>query len=419
MTLEYHLGEFIKDPLNPSKNFNLGLCYDVEGHTVSAASFYLRCAEYSYDNDLSYESLLRLASCLGKQSRRINSERGVYLHAISLIPNRPEAYFLLSQHYEKNKEWLECYAMANLAEFYKNNSKSTHTDIGYPGEYGPMFQKAVSSWWVGQFKTSEKLFYELADTWGEDMSDNHKTSVINNINFLGLYYHPHLRYIPPQKNNLKHQFKGVKNIKQNYSQVYQDMFVLTMLDGKRNGTYVEIGAGDPFKGSNTALLDLEFKWRGISIDYNIPCLQNFQKSNRTSILINNDATRVDYADLFKLNNFPTNIDYLQLDCDPEKITYEALLKIPFDEYKFAVITYEHDYYTDTNRDSCISCTYREKSREYLLSKGYELVINNVAPDKLCSFEDWWIHPDLVDKKIIDKMKFISNKAKKATTCIFK
>ena len=69
MTLKYHLEEFIKDPLNPAKNFNLGLCYDIEGHTASAASFYLRCAEYSYDNDLSYESLLRLASCLGKQSR--------------------------------------------------------------------------------------------------------------------------------------------------------------------------------------------------------------------------------------------------------------------------------------------------------------------------------------------------------------
>jgi hypothetical protein len=43
----------------------------------------------------------------------------------------------------------------------------------------------------------------------------------------------------------------------------------------------------------------------------------------------------------------------------------------------------------------------------------------VAPDKLCSFEDWWVHPDLVDKEIIDKIKFISDKTKKSTTCIFK
>ena len=35
-----------------------------------------------------------------------------------------------------------------------------------------------------QFETSKKLFYELADVWGEDMLDNYKNSVINNINFL-------------------------------------------------------------------------------------------------------------------------------------------------------------------------------------------------------------------------------------------
>ena len=34
----------------------------------------------------------------------------------------------------------------------------------------------------------------------------------------------------------------------------QDMFVLTVLNGKTNGTYLEIGSGDPFIGSNTALL---------------------------------------------------------------------------------------------------------------------------------------------------------------------
>jgi len=412
MTLEYHLAEFIKDPLNPAKNFNLGLLYDSNGHTASATSFYLRCAEYSYNNNLTYESLLRLAMCLGKQSRRIKSERGVYLHAISLIPDRPEAYFLLSQHYERLKEWLECYTMANLAEFYKKNSHPTHTNIGYAGEYIPTFQKAVSSWWIGQFEESKKLFYKLADEYGEDMLDNYKNSVINNINFLKLYNHPHLKYTLNQKNNLKYQFEHVEKIHENYSQVYQDIFVLTMLNGKKNGTYLEIGAGDAFYGSNTALLDLEFGWKGISVEYDKSYAENFRQ-NRTSILINEDATQINYSNLLKTNNFPTNIDYLQLDCEPAEITYNTLLKIPFDEYKFAVITYEHDYYTDTSK------TYREKSREFLLSKGYELIINNVAPDKLCSFEDWWVHPHLVDKKIINKVKFINDKAKKATTCIFK
>ena len=42
----------------------------------------------------------------------------------------------------------------------------------------------------------------------------------------------------------------------------------------------------------------------------------------------------------------TEIDYLQLDCDPPVITYKILLKIPFDKVKFGVITYEHDHYND-------------------------------------------------------------------------
>ena len=36
--------------------------------------------------------------------------------------------------------------------------------------------------------------------------------------------------------------------------------------------------------------------------------------------------------------------------------------------------------------------------------GYELVIGNVSPMENCSFEDWWVHPDLVDRKLIDQIK---------------
>ena len=44
-------------------------------------------------------------------------------------------------------------------------------------------------------------------------------------------------YTSDLQSSLRHQFKGVDKIQQNYSQVYQDMFVLTMLNGKTKGTY--------------------------------------------------------------------------------------------------------------------------------------------------------------------------------------
>ena len=50
------------------------------------------------------------------------------------------------------------------------------------------------------------------------------------------------------------QFPGIEDVQVNFSQLHQDMFVLCMLDGKRGGTYLEIGANEPVFISNTYLL---------------------------------------------------------------------------------------------------------------------------------------------------------------------
>lgn len=44
-----------------------------------------------------------------------------------------------------------------------------------------------------------------------------------------------------------------------------------------------------------------------------------------------------------------------------------------------MITFEHDFYADEKNGV------REKSREYIYSIGYELVVNNIAPDENSSF----------------------------------
>jgi hypothetical protein len=119
-------------------------------------------------------------------------------------------------------------------------------------------------------------------------------------------------------------------------------------------------------------------------------------------LIHGDALQIDYKKLLAENFEGTVIDYLQLDIEPARHTYDCMLRIPFDEYKFAVITYEHDYYVDVTR------SYRQKSRDFLKSKGYVLVVNDISPDGKSNFEDWWVHPDLVDKDILDKMTSIKD-----------
>lgn len=200
---------------------------------------------------------------------------------------------------------------------------------------------------------------------------------------------------------LKHQFSGYKKIEKNYSQMYQDIFVLSMLDGKKNGTYLEIGSGNPETGNNSYLLENVFSWTGVSID---KAVNSSMYRKRVNTYIMDDALSVDYQEIIsKYISSMGIVDYLQIDCDPPKQSYEILKKIPFDLYKFAVITFEHDYYCDKEKK------YRALSRDFLNSVGYEMVAGNVGVNSFFPFEDWWVHPDLVDRDIINKFKSKTSK----------
>jgi hypothetical protein len=395
------LSDYLSDPKYPLYNFNLGKIYEDLGHNSGAVSFYLRTAEFSNDNLLIYESLIRIALCIEKQGNRTNTVEGILLRAISVLPKRHEAYFLLSRTYEINKTWHESYTFATIGEnLSDNNEINLLTDVGYPGKYGFIFEKAVSAWWIGLYDESIYLFRLLDNNY--NMLDNHKQIVKLNLNNLSETFKNLIIYDKSMYNNLRMKFSGLSKIERNYSQVYQDMFVLTMLKGKTNGKFIEIGCADPYFNNNTYLLEKKFNWNGISIDIDQSKIDNFTK-NRKSKTICSDATKINYSEILEDNIY----DYLQIDCEPAIISYNILLKIPFETHKFAVITFEHDYYLDMNKEI------KEKSRKYLQSFGYKMVVNNISEDKFSDFEDWWVHPDLVDKDIINKMECISDKVKKA------
>lgn len=210
---------------------------------------------------------------------------------------------------------------------------------------------------------------------------------------------------------LRYKFKNAEIIRHNYSQCYQDMFVLSCLDGKFEGTYVEIGSGDPFISNNTALLETMFKWKGISLEIKEQDVDKFIEQ-RINPIAEGDATEVDYDALFEEVNVGPVFDYLQVDCEPPSITFKSLKKIPLFKYKFAVITFEHDNYNHSQQDY-ENNKVMEESRKYLESYGYELVVNNISVDSEHPFEDWWVHPDLVKPDIISKLKCINNNTKKA------
>jgi len=408
-TLTLLINKFVMDPADPENNFALAIYYNYIGQTASAVSYYIRTAERTDNDLLKYECLIRAARCFEVQGTRAFSVKGLLQHAISLIPTRPEAYYFLSRIHETSKgdgDMFACYMLSSIAlgvcDF---NLPELRTDVGYPGRYGLLFEKAVSSWWCGLCEESKNLFKDLLNN--DELDDTHRRAVIQNLKFFNLTHTKELTQFNKEKHQkLRVKFTDSDKIEKNYAESYQDIFVLTMLNGKKNGTYLEIGAANPFYGNNTALLEQNYNWKGISLDIEQQFVDAFSKERKNPCLLK-DATLINYDRFLSGLDFSTDIDYLQLDCDPPDVTYKILLSIPFEKYRFATITYEHDYYCDESK------SFREKSRKYLESFGYIMVAGDIAPDEWRNYEDWWIHPDLVDKTILSQMLNTDTATKKA------
>ena len=405
---------FATDTENPEKNYNLAEWYDNQGHNASAHTYYLRAAERAEDKLLAYTSLLRASISCRKQATREVTEKSLIHSALSILPERPEAYYFLCLIYEKKQEWDQVYTYSILGLNCYDKEIEPINIPDYEGKYLLVYQKAISSWWWGKMKESRDLFYSLVDEYWNDMNSEYRFLVEDKIMHIGLGPNSQsaVYYDKSKLDQLRFKFKNSDTIERSYSQVLQDIFVLSVLDGKNNGTFLEIGGAKPFDRNNTALLEEKFNWRGVSIELDETFAKEYTKERPKTKVLNQNALDVNYEKLLNENFQETIIDYLQLDIEPARNTYECMLKIPFDKYKFAVITYEHDYYIDVTR------SYRQKSRDFLKSKGYVLVVNDISPDGISSFEDWWVHPDLVDEKIINIMKDKNEDTKNVEDYIF-
>lgn len=161
--IENLIVELSNDPFNPEINFKCAVEYEALNQTASAVSFYLRSAEYGVSShpDLVYASLLKMAHCFSDQNDRVNTVSNCILQAVSVAPWRPEAYFLMSQFYERQGAWQECYTWAAIGLSLKEVSKPLPIHVGYEGAYSLEFEKAVSSWWIGRKEESIELFTKL------------------------------------------------------------------------------------------------------------------------------------------------------------------------------------------------------------------------------------------------------------------
>lgn len=164
--IEKLLTDYSLDTENAEHNFNLGFWYETEGHTAPAVSYYLRSAERSEDKNLSYESLIRASHCYAKQGTRDLSSKCLLQQALSLCPNRPEAYFLLSKFSEKRDWWTDCYNFADMGLIFSDFSlQPLCTDVSYPGKYGLLYLKAISGWWWGKSEQTKNILLDIKNNY--------------------------------------------------------------------------------------------------------------------------------------------------------------------------------------------------------------------------------------------------------------
>jgi len=362
---------YIRNPNNFNANIALAVYYEQIGQSASSVTHYLKAADIAgNDHKKLYTAISGAARNFMVVGGREGTVEGLLKRAVALDTNNPEPYFILAQFYENKQRWHDCYMIASIG-FEKCEIK----------DYRLFFEKAVSAWWIGNTDEAREIIHCL-DMQSHKFSEFYRNLIKYNVIQIG-NPNAYTRHTPLVAPALKRTFEGAENIQKSYAQSHQDLFALLVNKGKKDGFYLEFGSGDPELHNNTCLLEREFNWRGISIDKAFGPTQRF-RALRDNTCLQTDALTIDYEQVLLEYDAPKTIDYLQIDIDPpQSLSMDVLLKIPFDKYKFRAVTFEHNHYE--NQDI------RDKSREYLKSKGYKLVVSDISFYEDKSYEDWYIH----------------------------
>ena len=187
------------------------------------------------------------------------------------------------------------------------------------------------------------------------------------------------------------------------SEQLQESFVISLLDEKQNGHYVEIGSGHPTKGNNTFVLETVLGWSGLALEFNEADVEkyNLGRKNKATMA---DAITFDDVEYFKNNKFPKQIDFLQIDLDglewkdaehSGNANLLALIALPLTRYRFSVIVFEHECTTNFKNK-----TIRDAQREILSALDYILLGSS-------GLEDWWIDPRVIEKEKYSTEYFVN------------
>jgi hypothetical protein len=155
-----------------------------------------------------------------------------------------------------------------------------------------------------------------------------------------------------------------------------EQLVLTLLEGKKDGYFVEIGAFHSKDHSTTYNLEKSYGWKGLAVEM-IPSRAEEYNQNRNAYCMTDDGSKADYRKYFVDSDWPEQLDFLSIDVDfsPEFIALQTLINIPLSTYRFNVIMFEHSSMMST-RNKLI----REISEHILESYGYTRIIDDPMDD---------------------------------------
>jgi FkbM family methyltransferase len=225
-----------------------------------------------------------------------------------------------------------------------------------------------------------------------------------------------------------------------YSQLGQDLNIINFYEHKKKLFFLDIGAYDGIKLSNTYLLEKKYEWNGICSEplpsefnklkkvRNVICDNNavFSESNKklsfsVASFISGITNFIDCHTKAKKNkqiivntitlndllikyNAPEIIHYMSLDTEGTEL--EILKSVDYSKYKFLYINLEHNYIEPR----------RSKIRELLLKNDYLYKGEN-------KFDDDYIHKSLINGKYMYNdieilIEFIDNNKVKAVSKLF-
>lgn len=211
----------------------------------------------------------------------------------------------------------------------------------------------------------------------------------------------------------------LKLAKPSKAQIHQDLFVLAVLDLKREGFFVEFGATNGKELSNTWLLEKELGWKGILAEpgrgwhgelsdnrncfisdkcvwkvtgetllFNEASVGGFSTINTFSNVDRHSEARqlgtkyqvqtISLTDLLDFYDAPGQIDYLSIDTEGSE--FDILSTFDFSQREISMITVEHN-----NTEN------RQKIYDLLSKFGYERVLTDLS-----KFDDWYVKPYLLE-----------------------